>query len=169
VAVNDVCRDPIAEELSFKQGSRGLQPDESALYPLTIHFTLQSLSALPKMRPYLAPDKPLFSLSDLTKVVQAQMHQTLPLDWNPPVHARAKQCLPTALDDMDTAMAQTVRTASSLSMTAITTSDTLTQASTPVLSHEQEYIKKLVEDGNSVFYTGSAGQLYILAVLSSRK
>ena len=76
------------------------------------------------MQPYSAPDKPLFSLSDLTKVAQARMHQTLPLEWNPPVHTRAKQQLPTALDDMDTTIAQTVSTASSLFMTTTTTSDT---------------------------------------------
>jgi hypothetical protein len=109
------------------------------------------------MQPHTPLDKPLFSLLDLARGMQARMHDALPLDWNPPVHARAKQNPLIAQDDIDIAMAQTVSAASSPSTTKMTTSDTLTQASTLVLSHEQEYIKRCVEDGNSVFYTGSAG------------
>jgi hypothetical protein len=110
--------------------------------------------------PYAPPDKPLFRLSDLGRAIHTRLYDKQLHNWNPPVHPRAKQHAQTAPDNIDTVMAQDAGTASSISITT-TTSSTSTDTSTLVLSHEQEYIKKVVEDGNNIFYTGSAGQFCI--------
>jgi hypothetical protein len=110
--------------------------------------------------PYAPLDKPLFRLSDIGRAIHTRLCDKKLRNWNPPVHPRAKQHPQTGPDNIDTVVAQDASTASSIS-TMTATSSTSADASTPVLSHEQEYIKKVVEDGNSIFYTGSAGQLCI--------